>query len=66
MCHPGDNKFMLVDKTWGIMPPSGMHQSTEIYFFSNFSLTSNGPSSCAARDLPLVSLEQFSFFGERF
>ena len=28
MCHPGDNKFMHVDKTWGIMPPSGMCLST--------------------------------------
>ena len=28
MCHPGDNEFMLVDKTWGIMPPLGMCPST--------------------------------------
>ena len=27
MCHPGDQVFMLVNKTWGIMPPSGMHPS---------------------------------------
>ena len=32
MCHPGDNEFMPVDKTWGIMPPSGMCLSTETYF----------------------------------
>ena len=24
MCHPDDQEFMLVDKTWGIMPLSGM------------------------------------------
>ena len=24
MCHPSDQKYMLVDKTWGIMPPSSM------------------------------------------
>ena len=23
MCHEYDQEFMLVDKTWGIMPPSG-------------------------------------------
>jgi len=27
MCHPGDNKYMPVEKTWGIMPPSGMRPS---------------------------------------
>ena len=25
MCHPSDQKYMPVDKTWGIMPPSGMY-----------------------------------------
>ena len=24
MCHPGDQEYMPVDKTWGIMPSSGM------------------------------------------
>ena len=24
MCHPSDQEYMPVDKTWGIMPPSGM------------------------------------------
>ena len=51
---------MPVDKTWGIMPPSGMCLSTEIYFCYNSFLTSNCPSSCATRDHPPVSLEQFS------
>ena len=37
MCHPGDNKYMPVDKTWGIMSPSGMRPSmlmfiTILYF----------------------------------
>ena len=27
MCHPGDHEYMPVNKTWGIMPPSGMHSS---------------------------------------
>ena len=26
-CHPGDQEYMRVDKTWGIMPPSGMYPS---------------------------------------
>ena len=28
MCRPGDNDFMPIDTTWGILPPSGMYQST--------------------------------------
>ena len=28
MCHPGDNEFMPVDKTWGMMSPLGMYPST--------------------------------------
>ena len=27
MCHPSDHKYMHVDTTWGILPPSGMHPS---------------------------------------
>ena len=27
MCHPGDHEYMPVNKSWGIMPPSGMHPS---------------------------------------
>ena len=66
MCHPGDNEFMPVDKTWGIMPSSGMSPSTEIYLCFNFSLTSNCSSPYATRDRPLVSLEQFSFLERIF
>ena len=66
MCHPGDNEFIPVDKTWGIMPTSGMRPSTEIYLCFNFSLTSNYPSPYAAQDRPPVSLEQFSFLEKIF
>ena len=66
MCHPGDNEFMPVDKTWGIMPPSGMRPSTNIYFCFNFSSTHKCSSFYAARDRPLVSLEQFSFLEKIF
>ena len=24
MCHPGETDFMPVDKTWGILDPSGI------------------------------------------
>ena len=27
MCYPGDQEYMLVDKTWGIMPSFGMYPS---------------------------------------
>ena len=66
MCHPGDNEFMPVDKIWGIMPPSGMRPSTNIYFCLNFSSTHNCPSFYAVWDCPLVSLEQFSFLEKIF
>ena len=66
MCHPGDNEFMPVDKTWGIMPPPGMHPSTETYFYYNSFLTSNYPSPYAARNRPRVSLEQFTFLESFF
>ena len=31
MCHPDDTEFMPIDKTWGIMPPSGMLSSVNTY-----------------------------------
>ena len=66
MCHLGDNKFMPVDKTWGIMPLSGMRSSTNICFCFDFSSTYNFPSSYVTRDCPPVSLEQFSFLEKIF
>ena len=66
MCHPSDNEFMPVDKTWGIMPSSGMRSSINIYFCFNFSSTYNCPSSYAARDRPPISLEQFSLLEKIF
>ena len=66
MCHPSDIKFMPVDKTWRIMPPSGMHLSANTCLCLNYSLMHNGPSFYAARDRPLVSLEQFSFLEKIF
>ena len=66
ICHPGDNEFMPVEKTWGIMPQSSICLSTKTYFCYNSLLTSNCPSSYAARDRPPVSLEQFSFLERIF
>ena len=33
MCHPGDQEYMPVDKTWGIMPMSGMCPSVLGFYF---------------------------------
>ena len=66
MCHPGDTKFMPVDKTWGIMPPSGMHPLANICLCFNYSSTHNCPSFYTTRDRPPVSLEQFSFLEKIF
>ena len=59
MCHSSDNEFMPVDKTWGIMPLSGMCPSTVRFFFIPTALYCklNCPSSFAARDHTEVSLE---------
>ena len=35
MCHPEDRENMPVDKTWGIMPPSGRY-SFVLYFVFYF------------------------------
>ena len=36
MCHPGETEHMLVDKTWGILNPSGIHPSYNIWRLSLF------------------------------
>ena len=38
MCHPGETKHMPVDKTWGILNPSGIHARHKIYkdFLNSF------------------------------
>ena len=33
MCNPGDEEYMYVDKTWGIMSPSGMCPSILGFYF---------------------------------
>ena len=66
MFHPGDIEFIPVDKTWGIMPPSGMHPSANICLYFNYSAMLNYPSFYAARDCPPISIEQFSFLENIF
>ena len=66
MCHPRDTEFVLVEKTWGIMPLSGMHPSANICLCFNYSSMQNRPSFYAARDRPPVSLEQFNFLEKIF
>ena len=64
MCHPGDNEFMPVDKTWGIMPLLVM--STWDLFYVITLLTSDCPFSYVGRDRPPVSFEQFIFLERIF
>ena len=66
MCHPGDTKFMPVDKTWGIMPLSSMHPLANICLYFNCSAMHNYPSFYTTRDRPLVSIEQFRFLENIF
>jgi len=65
MCHLDDIEFMPVDKTWGIMPPSGMPPSVNTLCF-HFPLMNNSLSFFAAWDRPPVTLEQFSFLEKIF
>jgi len=60
MCHPDDQEYMPVDKTWGIMPSSGLN-------FASYCLLCwpNRPFF-AARDRPEVTLEQWSFLEKIF
>jgi len=39
MCHPDDQEFMPVDKTWGIMPLFGMCLSVLKFLFIITSFT---------------------------
>ena len=36
MCHPGETDFMLVDKTLGILNPSGIYIRHVVYVLFNF------------------------------
>ena len=61
MCHPDDQKFMLVDKTWGIMPMSGRCLSVlnfTCYYWFHMKFWSY---PIAAQDRLEFSLEQWSF-----
>ena len=44
MCHLGETDFMLVDKTWGILDPSGISISVVFVNVTLFSLTLLRPS----------------------
>lgn len=56
ICRPDDQEFMLVDKTWGIVPPSGNDLSLLNFVFCLLSL-SNCPVLFTTRDHPPVTLE---------
>ena len=42
MCHPGETDYMPVDKTWGILDPSGIHTRHIVYvdFFNSLNTLS--------------------------
>ena len=51
MCHPGETNYMPVDKTWGILDPSGIYKSVAlrmcfIVFFNTFMTVLIAPSLC--------------------
>ena len=51
MCHLGETNYMPVDKTWGILDPSGIYKSIAlrmcfIVFFNTFMTVLIDPSLC--------------------
>ena len=74
MCHPSDQKYMPVDKTWGIMPPSGMCPSVLGFYFLLFipfgilivSYCRLKSSLIATQNHPKVTLEEWSFLEKIF
>ena len=36
MCHPGETDYMPVDKTWGILDPSGIYIRRVVYVLFYF------------------------------
>ena len=38
MCHPGETNYMPVDKTWGILDPSGIYTRHVVYVDSSISI----------------------------
>ena len=49
MCHPGDQEFMPIDKTWDIMPSSGMHSSVFRFLIVLVLLATLTVSFCSSR-----------------
>ena len=74
MCHPSDQEYMHVDKTWGIMPPSGMCPSVLGFHFLLFipfgilivSYCSLKSSLIETHNRPKVTLEEWSFLEKIF
>ena len=74
MCHPSDQEYMHVDKTWGIMPPSGMCPSVLGFHFLLFipfgilivSYCSLKSSLIENHNRPKVTLEEWSFLEKIF
>ena len=66
MCHPDDQEYMLIDKTWGIMPPSSrcpFGLNFVSYYLCHVGLT---VPFFVARDHLEVTLEQWSFLEKIF
>ena len=65
MCHPDNQEYMPMGKTWGIMPSSGRRLSSLNFVIIYVMCWPNRPFF-AARDYTEVTLEQQSFLENIF
>ena len=72
MRHPGETNYMPIDKTWGILDPSGIHTCHKVYvdFFNSFDSLSLFFTSIYSlfivRRCPQIDIEEFNFLEKIF
>ena len=72
MCHPGEMDYMSVDKTWGILDPSGIYTRHVVYVDSFISLNTYHHLDYSVflffivRRCPQVDIEEYNFLERIF
>ena len=72
MRHPGETEYMPVDKTWGILDPSGIYTRHVVYVDSSVSLNNLSSSWLlrllvfTVRQRPQIDIEEYNFLERIF
>ena len=72
MRHPGETEYMPVDKTWGILDPSGIYTRHVVYVDSSISLNTLSSSWLlrllvfTVRQRPQIDIEEYNFLERIF